>query len=143
MTNKELEKKVKELEEKIEGMIDLMLNMAQSIPVKKIDPIELKQVDLPPEVYQGLPFPSKWRQKINEILGENFEAEVEESAGGDYILKVYMPSSLDRRVGMEKNSGRDISVGIVRRGSDVADVEKWSKLICANLQKTFPNFKVL
>lgn len=141
MTNKQIEKKVKELEAKMESMVDLMLNLAQSIPTKEVkqEATGVIQINLPPDIEKGLPIPSKWRQKINEILGEDFEAEAEES-GVDYILKVYIPPHLDRRIGADKNSGRDLSVGLIRRATDVADVEKWTRLIKANIQKTYPNF---
>ena len=85
--------------------------------------------------------PSVWRNKINEILGTQFEAEVNESSGGNYLLRVYMPADLDRRKGEEKNKNtKDCTVGLIRRATDIADVEKWANLIKVNIKKYYPNF---
>ena len=86
--------------------------------------------------------PSKWRKSIDEALGKDFECEVDDSTGGNFLMRITVPAKWDCRVGDEKNmSMRDYRSGLIRRSSDIADVEKWCALIKANILKTYPNFK--
>lgn len=86
--------------------------------------------------------PKKWREKVDEVLGKDFKLEIEESSGGNFILKVFVPEEYDCRVGDERSMNKqDMRCGLIRRASDVADVEKWCNLIKANIQKTHSNFK--
>lgn len=86
--------------------------------------------------------PSKWREKIREILGDGFDSSVEETTGGHFLLKIVVPEEWDCRIGDEKRmSKRDLRCGLVRRTSDLSDVEKWCELFKANIQKTHPNFR--
>ena len=87
--------------------------------------------------------PTKWREKVNEILGKDFECEVDDSSGGDFLIKIFVPEKWDCRVGDEKRMAkRDMRAGLIRRATDVSDVEKWCKLIKSNILKTYPNFTV-
>jgi len=133
MTNKELEQKVKELEE-------LVLRIAEAIPKKEEKPQPAQQVNLPPEKVGKIYFPPQWRAKIDEILGKSFEADAETGANGDYLMKVYMPEGVERRPGGER-TGRDLSQAIVRRATDMADVESWCNKIKNNILLTYPNLK--
>src|SRR3990167_8279891 len=91
------------LNKRIDQVLDVVSKVAEMIPrqdkVGNIDTtIESK---LPPTLLKEdgkLPVPGKWREMINQILGPEFEAEVDESSGGNYVIKVYMPLHLDRRV---------------------------------------------
>lgn len=133
-----------QLNGRIDQVLDLITKVAEMIPkpitdsVGNIDTtIESK---LPPDI-QGsrLPIPSKWREKINQILGPEFEALVDESSGGNYTITIYIPPNLDRRG--NNQPGRDFSTGLIRRASDIADVENWATRILQNIQKTHNNFK--
>ncbi|MBU0579480.1 hypothetical protein KJ628_05960, partial [Patescibacteria group bacterium] len=33
--------------------------------------------------------PTKWREKVDEILGRDFECEVDDSAGGNFLIKIF------------------------------------------------------
>lgn len=83
--------------------------------------------------------PSAWRRIVDDMLGTDFDLKVEESSGGNMIIKILLPDSLDRRVG--ERTGKDCSTGLVRRSSDVADVEAWCLKIRSNIQKTHVGFR--
>ena len=147
LNKKELQEMVLVQNEKIDALIEMMSGIVSELPAKKeimpqIDTTTTQnkiEATLPPEVKNGLPPPSKWQQKVNDILGEDFALVVEESSGGNYLMKVFLPPYLDRRTG--EKEGLDTSCGLVRRASDIADVEKWCNLIKANIQKFYPLFK--
>lgn len=136
MTNKELAKVVGELTEKVNALSEIVASMIEKPP--KVEEPKTIQSTLPPEKVNGLPIPGKWRAKIDEVLGKSFEAEAEDSSGGDFLLKIYMPEQLDRRPKGERQ-GRDTSIAVIHRATDVADVETWSKRIKENILKNFPN----
>lgn len=135
MTNKELEKKVNELTELVMKVVEAMPKKEDSIPLA-ITP----QVDLPPQKTTGLPAPSTWRAKVDEILGKSFEIEVVDGAKGDYLMKIYMPEGIERRPGGER-IGRDLSQAIIHRATDLFDVESWCKKIQSNILLTHSNLK--
>jgi hypothetical protein len=83
--------------------------------------------------------PRQWRELIDTILGPDFEAEVNDS-NGNWMLTIIVPEYLDRRVGSERKDGKDTSTGLVRRSSDLADVENWCKLVRERIVERYPKF---
>ena len=150
MKLKELDEVIANQNKKIDDLVEMLGMVVAEMPKKNVLLTEttplaseapVKVVNLPPEVKDGLPPPAKWRAKVTGILGEDFDLQVDESAGGNYIIRVLLPAHLDRRNGDEKGKGLDISTGLVRRASDLADVEKWCILIKSNIQKKYNDFK--
>ena len=137
---------ITEIKKSVADLTELVMMVADNVAKKEESKGLLtdNSVSLPPVIDSTdikKSVPSVWRNKINEILGTQFEAEVNESSGGNYLLKVYMPTDLDRRKGEEKNKNtKDCSVGLIRRATDVADVEKWLNLIKSNIKKFYRNF---
>jgi len=86
-----------------------------------------------------VPFPPKWRDRIDKLLGPDFYAELEDTAHGDCILKVFIPDHLDRRTG--ETQGRDLSTGLIRRKSALSDIDLWCQRIGDNLRKYYPDFR--
>jgi hypothetical protein len=87
--------------------------------------------------------PKTWKDIVNKMLGTDFIVSVEESSGGNYRLKIVVPERYDRRIGDERQmSKQDVSTGIVRRASDVSDVEKWCDLIRKTIKAKHPAFNV-
>src|SRR3990167_1797056 len=83
--------------------------------------------------------PRTWRTVVDEILGVDFIAKVEDRAHGNFVLFIYLPKHLDRRVG-EKNGELDYSTGLLRRASALQDVQTWCEKIATNIKKTYPKF---
>mgnify|MGYP001560159087 FL=1 len=145
MKLKELDEVIANQNKKIDDLVEMLGMVVAEMPKKNamlpVTEPQVPQVQLPPELDTKLPPPSKWRAKVDELLGTDFDLQVEESSGGNYNIKILLPPHLDRRNGDEKGKGRDCSSGFVRRASDLSDVEKWVLLIKANIQKKFPDFK--
>ena len=136
--------KLNDLASKVDKLTDIVSILADKV-MRKVDvPAVSVNVQMPnPE--EGLPklnptfaIPNEWREVVDRILGKEFGATVSAS-NENYIITVVLPQELDRRVG--EKQGRDISTGIVRRASPLADVEYWCKKIAENLSKIHPNFK--
>lgn len=165
-SRKELEDQVKSLGTQFTGLSDkltelteVVLMVANNMPTATQAPApvepaadvfpedaaesqpKMRQVDLPPSgtIADGLPVPRKWRDVVTEVLGSDFSLDVADSSGGNYVITITIPDEWDRRVGNRK--GRDYSTGLVRRATDLADVEKWCNMIRSNIQKTYPKFK--
>lgn len=141
-TNKEMEKIVRELTEKVNTLTEIVMGIVErkklvEETVTSTVP-NIKIVDLPPEKVDNLPVPGKWRAKVDEILGKSFEAEVTDGASGDYLMIIYIPDELDRRPGGER-TGRDRSNVILHRATDMADLERWCNKIKDNILLTYPN----
>lgn len=146
MKLKDLEEALDKQNKKIDSIVEMVDLIAQSFKEQKEVKVEqiatqevVKETSYPPEVTTGLPPPSKWRRLVDQILGTDFGLEVDESSSGNYVIKVSLPTRCDRRVG--DKIGLDVSTGLVRRSSDLADVELWCKKIKENILKTYPNFK--
>lgn len=82
--------------------------------------------------------PKKWRAIVDEKLGKDFDLKVEDSSDGNFVLHFILPQRIDRRVG--DRTGRDHSVGLIRRASATGDVEQWADRIAGNIKKTFTHF---
>jgi len=144
------DKKIDDQDNKIDKLIDVVMGLADQLPTAPtIAPSPVTPNILPtPEDPEGftasneISIPAMWRAKINEILGEDFEATIEDSNGGSFILKIFLPKHLDRRKGEALKEGdKDMSSGIIRRATDMADVEMWCTRIKTNIQSFFPDFK--
>lgn len=138
----DLDEKVNFLAQRVDSMMDLMKKVVENSVkqeeiIKKHEEGKLKTQEIP---QQGSLIPRVWRAKVNEILGTDFGLEIQDSSGGDFVLRFILPEKWDRRTGDEK-VGRDISVGLIHRSSDVSDVETWCKLIKENILKKHKDFK--
>lgn len=134
--------KLEELSKKVEMLVDVIGTIAEKVMGVEVKSVESDIKDSTPIKNDDLSLiiPSSWRRIITSLLGENFSAKIEDS-GGNFILFVYLPPELDRRIGDEKTSTPDYSTGLIRRASADSDVEYWCEKIKANIKKTHPEFK--
>ncbi len=133
---------------KIEDRLDRLTDLLTTVAEKQIETESKKETivvtpESPKELFHktdlsGL-FPKEWRAVIDRVLGNDFVARIEESSGGNFILEVLLPERFDRRVGEKR--GQDISTGLIRRASDINDVEHWCKKIAETIVKSHPEFK--
>ena len=139
----ETDARIDDLTKKVDMIVDVVSNLADKVlktPEKKQEYQELSEEKLDEELSELVP--KSWKRIVDDILGDNFEVKVEDSDSGNFILFVYLPHELDRRVGLEKDiKTKDFSTGLVRRASASSDVEYWCEKIKANIQKTYSNFK--
>ena len=139
-TPKKTDERMNALEEKMSAMMDLMTEVIDQKNEQKKEEVIPENQKLQHDIQQmdniSQMLPIKWKQKIEEILGKGFDIEINDSAGGNYVMYFYIPSHLDRRVG-EKN-GRDHSTGLIRRASDIADIEQWCTRIKQTIKLRFP-----
>lgn len=144
MKENQLETKVDDLANKFEALLDMVTGLAD-----KVMPPRQTENERVEELFEGatsldepLPTPRKWRDIVNNILGSDFDVKVEDSSEGNFIIFIYLPENLDRRIGEEKlQNTKDYSTGLVRRASATADVEYWCEKIKKTIQKMYPNFK--
>ena len=134
MPKAKVQEQIDAISEKLDALIGVIATMAEQRKPDQPKPIE-PQVS--PLTVDNM-IPSAWQVKIDEILGKEFEVKILESSGGNYVMDVYMPEGLDRRVG--ERQGRDHSTGLIRRVSDVSDVEIWCKRIKEQIIKSYPNW---
>ena len=145
-------KKVENLEARVTGLADSIEKignlLTKDIEVSDHRPAvqkpslseQVKNEVTVPEDSEGY-FPPKFRRMIDKILGPDFKAALAESSGSDCILKVFVPTQWDCRLGDQRLMGTyDIRVGIVHKATDLSDVEKWCTLFAANIKKTYPQF---
>ena len=142
ISKKQLEEKT-EINDKINSLAGIIETLVQNMPTKQNIISDSSQKILMTPIIENsgddqLPIPKQWRVKIDEILGKDFEADVDDSSGGNYILKIFLPDKWDRRVGEKK--GKDCSTGLIRRESDISDVKLWCERIRDNIKKTYNNF---
>ena len=135
MPNAKVQVQIDALSEKLDALVGVITTMAEQrkpdLPPKPIEP------QVSPLTVDNL-IPSAWQVKIDEVLGKGFEVKILESSNGNYVMDVYMPEGLDRRVG--ERQGRDHSTGLIRRASDVSDVETWCARIKEQIVKSYPNW---
>lgn len=155
-TNKELQKMIGDQNRRISDLADLLEKVAIEVTKKKeepppqefldkdtplqVIPPKPKDTEVPPQDFK-MPIPSAWKDRVARILGSNFDTDLEETSGGNFLLKIYMPRGFDRRQGEERNQRtRDFTVGLVRRGNEITDVETWCNRMRENIMKVFPEF---
>jgi hypothetical protein len=140
----DFEARFKEMDAKFDKLTDIVFNLAEKQTETK--PVETKveqpkELNLPPDDAAIL-FPSKWRVIVDEELGNDFKALIDDSAGGNFLLKVIVPSVYDCRIGDDKNLSKDdIRIGLINRASAEADVRTWCKRFAQNIRQTYANFK--
>ena len=155
--------KIELLEAKLDGLVDLVEGVVKQLPATTTQPEPLvaetntenaavtiepaigvgvfADVKVEPVIAEELPFPSVWRLKIDEILGKDFEAIVEDRANGNFKIFIYLPEYLDRRLGADRGKGKDLSTGLIRRATASDDVVIWCGKIKATILKLYPDFK--
>lgn len=149
----EIKKDISDLKGIVSNLVELSLRHEKSLEQKNNGTTFSVPINTPntaPSVVSASPeitltqiVPIKWRTKVDELLGKEFGLTVIDAAGGDFLVHIRVPDEWDCRIGDEKWLHKeDIRVGLVRRVSPDSDLEKWCKLIRANIQKIHPNFKV-
>lgn len=132
---------VDKLTELIKGVIDTTDHRPAASQASDIPPSLRRNAQDDEEEDRGY-FPKKFRRIIDEHLGPDFEATLEESSGADCILKIIVPKQWDCRIGDEKLGGtHDIRTGLVKKASDIADVDTWCKKFAAHIKKSHPSFR--
>lgn len=126
---------VSELAEKVsklQTVNTMTVTMGQGKSVSTTTPRPVQEEKLNDRV------PPQWRAVVDAKLGTDFDIKVEDTVHGDFLLYVYLPTRYDRRVGQK--FGRDLSTGLIRRASPLADVEKWTVRIAENIKKSYSEF---
>src|SRR3990167_8145522 len=95
ISKKQLEEKT-EINDKINSLAGIIETLVQNMPTKQNIISDSSQKILMTPIIENsgddqLPIPKQWRVKIDEILGKDFEADVDDSSGGNYILKIFLP----------------------------------------------------
>ena len=142
-----METKLNEVSARIDKLVDIVTGVVEMVKQKE-EPVPTKGPSLdvraktPEDDNFSQAAPRAWRLIVNKILGSDVSLRVEDTVHGDYVLYFALPKHLDRRVGEDKNNGQsnDVSTGIIRRASAMADVEKWSNLVKDNVTKKFKDF---
>ena len=144
--------KIKVLEQKFDKLVDLVSQLAERItapntllpqPVVQQPPSRIEEFVTEQKEHDNASqlVPRSWRKIVDDMLGQDFGVEIDDSSNGNFVLKVLVPQQFDRRIGLERGPGQDCSTGLIRRASALADVEKWCTLIGQNISKFYPTFK--
>ena len=141
----EEEDKFIKLEEKFDALVEMVGRLAEKVLSKEDPNVPVVLSATPKQETKDEEtqlVPRAWRNVVTATLGEDFGLNVKDSANGNFTIEVIVPPQWDRRVGEEKEKNRpDISTGLVRSSSAIADVEKWCTLIKQTIKKSHPNFK--
>jgi hypothetical protein len=87
-------------------------------------------------------FPQAWREIVDRVLGPDFELEVHDTANGDFMAYIYVPTAWDRRGAKnDQLADRDHSTGLMRRASAGADLEVWCQRVQKTVKAIYPNYK--
>jgi len=147
----ETDKRITNLESSLEKITELVVNMSTIIeegqriaaetPAPTKTPVRDIEKEIEAEGTDSIPLPQKWVEAKNRLLGTDFTMEIKDVADGNFMMTVWLPDHLDRRVG--DRTGKDLSTGLIRRTSALADVEVWCSRIAGNIKKNYPDFKPL
>lgn len=133
----EIKEQVGKLTDLVTALGERVLNTTKPTPEPPTSPVRVSKPSPATSDLSGV-VPKAWRQIVDMELGNDFGIEVTDSSAGNMLIKVIVPDHLDRRVG--EKEGKDHSMGLIRRASDLSDVEHWCEKIRSNIQKTYNDF---
>lgn len=82
--------------------------------------------------------PPHWMDAKDNILGKEFEMQMEWHQDGDCLMYITVPEELRRPDA--KFRDKDVSTGLIRKVSPILDIETWCQRIKQNIQKYHPHF---
>lgn len=82
--------------------------------------------------------PPHWMDAKDQILGPEFEMQMEWHQDGDCLMYITVPEEFRRPDA--KFRDKDVSTGLIRKVSPIMDIETWCKRIKQNIQKYYPHF---